>query len=483
MTAVNQTTQQPYTGDEICRKQAFEVVEMLRRGAVSPAELIDAAFARIGVVEPAVNAMPITCRSRAEAAAIRLDDTMRDHPGWLAGLPLGIKDLTAVAGVRCTSGSLGLADFVPEKSDPLVTMIEARGGIVVGKTNTPEFGAGGNTFNEVFGRTRNAYDTRLNAAGSSGGAAVSLATGEVWLSHGSDHGGSLRTPAAYNGIVGLRPSPGLCGSLSNTAFLIEGQEGPMARSVRDCALFLDAMAGFQPAVPTSFPPPAKSYQQSVIEADNKIRIGFAPDLGGYAPVEPVIMDALHGAMLLVERNGGVVEEACPDLSELESTYHVLRGLKMAAAFKRAPQEVTRHLKPTIVGNIAFGRALSVDQIADAQLNRTVIFNNMHEYLQRYDVLACATVGCMPRPVETEWVDEINGLKLSGYMDWLKFAFLATTAGLPAISIPVGFSEEGLPIGIQLIGPPRGEAKLLAVAAMVEAAVGGPNGPIDPNIRH
>lgn len=474
---------QVYSGSEICSKQAHEVVAMLRKGEVSPAELIDAAFSRMAAVEPAVNAMPITCRARAEAATKALDDGMRDHPGWLAGLPVGIKDLVAVSGTRFTSGAKPMADFVPEESDPLVSLIEKRGGIVVGKTNTPEFGAGGNTFNSVFGRTRNPWDTRLNAAGSSGGAAVSLATGEVWLSHGSDNGGSLRTPAAYNGIVGLRPSPGMCGSSSNAAFLIEGQEGPMARSVRDCALFLDAMTGFNPAIPTSFPPPAKPYQQSVIEADGKVRIGFAADLGGYAPVEPVIDAAMRHAMNLVESNGGVVEEVCPDLPRLESTYHILRGLNMVAAFKHAPESLTRHLKATITENIAFGRTLSADQIADAHVNRTVIFRNMYDYLQKFDVLACATVGNMPRLAEMEWVDEINGIKLGGYMDWLKFAFLATVAGLPAISVPIGFSDDGLPIGVQLIGPPRGEAKLLAVAAAVELAVGGPNAPIDPNLRH
>ncbi len=202
-----------FTGPELCRLQAHELVALLKKGEVSSRDCLDAAFARIEAVEPTINAMPTTCPERAYAAADNLDGDA-DHPGWLAGLPLGIKDLNPVAGVRTTFGTRAFADFVPDKSDPLVARIEARGGIVAGKTNTPEMGAGANTFNTVFGATLNPWDTVLNPGGSSGGAAAGLATGEVWLSHGSDHGGSLRTPAAYCGIVGMRPSPGRAASAS-----------------------------------------------------------------------------------------------------------------------------------------------------------------------------------------------------------------------------------------------------------------------------
>ncbi|MGB0505952.1 MAG: amidase, partial [Pikeienuella sp.] len=226
-----------FTGPELCALEAHEVVTLLRNKEIEPKDLLDAAFDRLETVEPAINAMPTLCKDRAYAAAKTLDQTEANHAGWLAGLPIGIKDLTPVAGVRTTFGTKGLSDFVPEENEPLVDQLENRGAIVVGKTNTPEFGAGGNTFNDVFGITRNPWDTTLNAAGSSGGAAASLATGEVWLSHGSDHGGSLRTPAAFCGVVGLRPSPGMFGGggLQN-GFMIEGAQGPMARSVRDCAL-------------------------------------------------------------------------------------------------------------------------------------------------------------------------------------------------------------------------------------------------------
>lgn len=467
-----------FTGPDICQLEAHQVVALLRKGEVSPDDLITASEARLAQVELAVNAVPVICTDRARAAVKMLNGDP-DHPGWLAGLPIGIKDLTPVAGVRSTFGTKALAHNIPKESDPIVTRLEARGAVVVGKTNTPEFGAGGNTFNDVFGPTLNPWDTRLNAGGSSGGAAVSLSTGALWLSHGSDHGGSLRTPAAYCGIVGLRPSPGLCASASVVGFIGEGVQGPMARSVTDCALFLDAMAGFEPRAPLSYPSPDMPYQEAVRRADPQIRIGFAPDLGGFGPVDADMARYLRGAMGAMADAGAVVEDACPDLPDLERTYHVIRGGMWAANFISAPDSLTRYFKPTLAENLAFGLSLNAEDIAKAQLARMRIYDNMRLFLQQYDVLACPVVGNMPHAQSEEWVRHVGGQELTGYMDWLRFAFLATVAGLPAISVPVGLSDDGLPVGIQLIGPPRGEAKLLAAARAVEIVMGGPFGPIDP----
>lgn len=474
-----------FSGPDICAAEAHEVVGLLKTGEVSPTELLTAAFARIEAVEPAVNAMPITCRARAEAAADGIDPgAASTGPGWLAGLPIAIKDLNDVKGVRSTYGNVGLADNIPKASDPLVERLEGNGGVVVGKTNVPEFGAGGNTFNEVFGRTRNPWDTRMNAGGSSGGAAVSLATGEVWLSHGSDHGGSLRTPAGFCGIVGLRPTPGRAGGASPAAgFGIEGAEGPMARSVRDVALFLDAMAGYEPRHPTSYPAPNTPFQDAVIAADGKIRIAFAPDLNGLSPVEPLMAAHLAQAMVQVERNGAVVEEACPDLAGLEGAYHTLRGLGMVTSSRAMPESITRHFKKTLRENTECGRALTVDEIADAHIVRTRLYHTMRNFLGDFDVLACPVVGNFARVAEEEYPTEIAGHPLDNYMDWLRFAFLATTTGLPAMSVPVGRNGDGMPVGIQLIGPPRGEAVLLAAGRAVEMAMGGAMTPIDPLLRH
>ena len=459
--------------------EAHRVVELLRKREVSPHDLLDASFARIAAVEPGINAIPTICPERAYAAAAELDGD-ETHPGWMAGLPIGIKDLTPVKGVRTTFGTVGLADFVPPESDPLVERLEARGGIVVGKTNTPELGAGGNTFNAVFGATLNPWNTKLNAGGSSGGAAASLATGEVWLSHGSDHGGSLRTPAAFCGVVGLRPSPGRAGGApKDSAYRIDGVQGPMARSVRDCALFLDAMAGFEPRFPVSFPAPETPFQDAVLQADGKVRIAFSADLGGFSQVDTEVEDHIRGMLGLMEKGGATIDETCPALSGLEHAYHVQRGLMWATSARRLPETVTRHFKDTLAENTAYGQNLTIDDVADAHLDRSAIFHNMLGLFESFDVLACPTVGCMPHPQKEEWVREVGGQTLTGYMDWLRFAFLATVTGLPAISVPVGIGPRGLPVGMQLIGKPRGEAELLASARAVEMAVGGPLGPIDP----
>lgn len=473
--------QDGFSGPELCRQQAHEVIALLKAGEITPRDCLDAAFSRIADVEPAINAMPTTCPERAYAAASALAPSASEEGIWLSGLPLAIKDLTMVSGVRTTFGTKAFSQFVPDSSDLLVTRLETRGGLVVGKTNTPEMGAGGNTFNDVFGPTLNPWNRHLNAGGSSGGAAASLATGEVWLSHGSDHGGSLRTPASYCGIVGLRPSPGRVPSSGPSGFATEGVQGPMARSVRDCALFLDAMSGFTPHVPVSHPYPATgSFEAAAIAATPRARIAFSADFNGMAQVDPEVADHLRTVLVSMQREGATVEEFCPELPDLERTYHILRGVDMATAARRFPEEVRRHFKKTLAENMAAGRRMTMDDVADANLARTVIFNNMVAFFENFDVLACPTVGCMPHPQTTEWVTEIGGQRLDGYMDWLRFAFLATTTGLPAISVPVGPGPRGLPIGIQLIGKPRGEAELLGVAAAFEAVAGGPKTPIDPS---
>jgi amidase len=479
----NMTAETEFSGPELCRLDAVEVVRLLKAGEVSPTELLDAAFARIDEVGPAINATPTVCRDRAYAAADKIDPKSSDLPGWLAGLPITIKDLMAVEGVRTTFGTKGFTDFVPDVSDALVERLEQRGGVVVGKSNTPEFGAGGNTFNSIFGPTLNPWNTKLNAGGSSGGAAASLATGEIWLSHGSDHGGSLRTPAAFCGVVGLRPSPGRAGGGPKDAgFFTEGVQGPMARTVTDCALFLDAMAGFEPRFPISFPAPDTPFQEAVRQADGKIRIAFTPDLGGFGPVDQEVVDHLQGVLRLLEGNGATIEEACPNIDTLEETYHTQRGLNFASGAGRLPQEVQRHFKQTLADNVIFGRSMTMERVIDAQRNRSTLYRNMVAFLGEYDVLAMPTVGCLPHLQSEEWVSEIGGKTLTFYMDWLRFAFLASTTGLPAISVPAGIGPRGLPVGIQLVGQPRGEAALLAAGRAVEVAVGGPLGPIDPVVN-
>jgi amidase len=471
-----------FTGPALCGLPAHEVVDLLKSGEVSRAEVLDAALSRIEAVEPAVNAMPTVCDARARAAVP--DMAQADHPGWLAGLPIAIKDLTPVAGVRTTWGTPGLANFVPEESHPLVARLEARGGVVLGKSNTPEMGAGANTFNAVFGATRNPWDTSLNAGGSSGGAAVSLATGEVWLSHGSDLAGSLRTPAAFCGVVGLRPSPGIAGpGPQGNGFHLEAVQGPMARSVRDCALFLDAMAGFNSRWAISHPPPERPYQKAVLQAEPHIRIAFSADLGGFAPCSSQIETHLRRALGMVEAAGAMVSEGCPDLSGLDHAYRTARALLWASGPGQAPDAIQSRFKATLRQNIQEGSDLTLSDIITAQRAKSDLFDRTVAFLDDIDVLACPVTGLMPGPVEEEFPTEMAGKKLTDYIDWLKFSFLSATTGLPSVSVPVGLSAQGVPVGLQLIGRHRGEARLLQAARVVEQAMGGPLGPIDPVVTH
>jgi amidase len=476
-----------FTGPDLCALSAREAVRLLKAGEVSPAEMLEASLTRIAQVEQAVNATVTVCPERAHAALKRLEADKAingNEPGWLAGLPITIKDLTAVSGVRTTFGSVALKDFVPEENDPLVEMMERRGGVVVGKTNTPEFGAGSNTFNEVFGYTRNPWDTRKNAAGSSGGAAVSLATGEVSLSQGSDLAGSLRTPAAYCGVVGLRPSPGRCGGgPAPTAFAIEGISGPMARDVEDLALLLDAMTGFIPAMPITLEKPRTPFKEEVTKADAKVRIAFSEDQNGFAPVEKEIRQVLRAAMAKVAAAGGTVEDSCPDLPDLYDTYIALRGVHYGSVNAYLPADVQKHFKRTLRENTEFGRNLTAQRIYDALRQRTALFHAMRTFLEGYDVLALPVAGLEPGMVEEEYPLSVDGEPMSDYVDWLRFSFLATTTALPAIVVPVGFTASRMPVGIQLIGPPRGEARLLQVARAVEDAVQFARTPIDPIVRH
>lgn len=464
-----------FTGPDLCAQEAHEVVGLLKRGEVSATELLDASVKRCEQVEPSVNAMPTVCEDRARAAVNNFPpNTM------LAGLPIGIKDLLAVGGVRTTYGTKGLADNIPTTSEPLVELLEKNGAVVIGKTNTPELGAGGNTFNEVFGATANPWDTSRNAGGSSGGAAASLATGEVWLSHGSDYGGSLRTPAAYCGVVGLRPSPGRAGGGGVlTAWNTEGVQGPMARSVTDCALFLDAMCGFDPSSPISIEPPTETFRRAAGSPLQTLRIAYSPDLGGHGIVSKDVSALLNEVLIAIAKNNNVVEDVRLKTSTLNATFRTLRGLGFAAQYSRMPDDVRVHLKETIRENVAFGQALTVDEIGDAQINRSVILNHINGVLDDFDVIACPVIGLTPGPLEEEYPTSIDGQPLGDYLDWLRFSNLATVTSLPAISLPVGFMPDGMPMGIQLIGPMRGEAKLLAVARAIEQILNLSNRPIDP----
>src|SRR5476651_343865 len=310
---------------ELWKMTAVETVGRLKKKEITPLDLVEASARRIAEVEPAVNAMPTLCLDRARDHAKKIMDGNANEAageaGWLAGLPVSIKDLNDVAGVRTTYGSPIFANHVPEKSHPLVERIERKGGIVMGKSNTPEFGAGGSTFNEVFGRTRNPWNTSLTCGGSTGGGSVSVATGEVWLAQGTDHGGSLRRPGTYCSVVGIRPSPGRVtrGAVNNLYSPLSVQ-GPMARNIADLALFLDTMAGYCPLDPLTFDAPAVSFSSAVANPVTPKRIAYSPDYNGKLQVERETRAICEAAVRRFEELGCVVEEFAPDLGGVEEAF-------------------------------------------------------------------------------------------------------------------------------------------------------------------
>ncbi len=449
---------------------AREAVRLLSEGELSPFELIDAALARIEAVDWQVNAVPTLCPERARAAAARLvaAEPPEDRRGWLAGLPVLVKDLTDVAGVRTTYGSPIFRDHLPDRSDLLVTRIEARGGIVLGKTNTPEFGAGANTFNEVFGATRNPWNTAMTCGGSSGGSAVALATGMAWLATGSDLGGSLRTPAAFCSVVGLRPSPGrVPHGPSPTPFQTLAVEGPMARDVRDLALFLDTMAGFEPGDPLSYDPPLTSYTDAVGWPAPPRRVAFSPDLGGITPVDPGIARICREAAARFAELGAEVGEAAPDLGEAEACFTTLRAALFVAGKAELLERHRRELKPEVVWNIEHGLRLTAAEIGAAERARGRIQRAAAAFFEHWDLLACPAAVVPPFPVEIRYIEELDGHRFPSYVDWLAVTYAVTLTGCPALSLPCGFTENGLPVGLQLVAPPRGEAALLQAAVALE----------------
>ncbi|MEX2298305.1 MAG: amidase family protein [Dongiaceae bacterium] len=470
--------------DELIRLTAREAVSLLKSGAVSPLELIDAALDRIEATDGAINAMPTLCPERARGHAMRLAAGMNvpadPGPGWLAGLPIAIKELDDLAGVRTTYGSPIFADNVPTRSDIMVEGLEANGAIAIGMSNSPEFGAGGNTFNEVHGETRNPWNAALNAAGSSGGSAAALATGQVWLATGSDLGGSLRTPASFCSVVGFRPSPGrVAHGPSELKFGPLSIHGPMARNVGDAALMLDAMAGWHIEDPLSLPPPAQPFQMAADWREAPKRVAFSEDLG-ITPVDPEVRRLCREAAWKLETAGARVEDAHPDFEGVFEAFQVLRALSFATSMKPLYDNHRHLLKPDIVWNIELGFTLTPEQIGQALLRQSRLYADMVAFFETYDVLIAPAACTPPLPIEIRWLRSLEGVQWDNYVEWLRIVSVITMSTCPVIALPAAFTADGRPVGIQMVGRPRGDWSLLSAAASFEeiAGVAGLT-PIDP----
>lgn len=468
------------TNSELTALTAREAVGLLRAGEVSPVEMVDAAAERIAAVDGDVNALPTLCLDQARDQAKSLVTPENPGPGWLAGLPIVVKDLNEVAGVRTTFGSPIFADNVPDRDEISVSHLRRSGAVFLGKSNTPEFGAGANTFNEVFGKTVNPWNTALTCGGSSGGSAVALATGMAWLATGSDLGGSLRTPASFCSIVGLRPSPGrVAHGPGRNPFQMFSVDGPMGRTVGDVALMLDAEVGRNPRDPISLERPVTSFQAAVDAPRAPVRVGFTRDLG-IGPVDPEVADICAAAAGRFADAGTVVEEAAPDCGDILDIFQAMRAALFVGT--RAPllEEHRDQLKPEMVWNIEKGMQMTVGDMGKAWVAQGALYQRLTAWFEEYDLLALPTAIVPPFDVDRRYLDRLGDHVFDNYIDWVYVAYVATLTSSPAISVPCGFTATGLPVGLQLIGKPRGEAELLSFAATLEQLLAlGKLTPLDP----
>ena len=454
----------------VTRMTATELARRIRARELSAMEALRAHLNAIERVNAKINAICtlVPERALAEAADIDARFARGETPGPLAGVPVGIKDVTDTFGIRTTYGSLRFVDHVPQTDDLIVTRLRAAGAVVIGKTNTPEFAAGANTVNRVFGATRNPWNLALSAAGSSGGAGAALAARILPLAQGTDYGGSVRLPAAFCGVVGLRPTPGVIPSVpSELPFDSGSVHGPMTRTVEDAALMLDAMAGYTPVTPLSSPLPWRSAYDEVARVRDLAgrRIAFVPDITGIG-IDPEIEAACRHAAERLASDGAIVEEISFDATAGRHAYIVLRSARMVAAYP-ADIDAPENLGPNLAGNVAAGLKVSTRELAAAEKARTALWNQFCALFERYDLLVTPTVPVLPFPVEQSYPGEIAGRKLSTYIDWVASTFLITLVTLPAVSVPAGLSKSGLPIGLQIVGPRFSEPDILSAAKFVE----------------
>jgi amidase len=451
---------------------ARDLAGAIRRRDVSVREVVAWHLDRIAQLNPRLNAIvslrPEAALTEAEAADRRA--AAGEPLGPLHGLPIAIKDLEDTAGIRTTYGSRAFAQHVPEADSLLVARLRAAGAVVVGKTNTPEFGVGSHTFNDVFGATRNPWAADRSAGGSSGGAGAALAAGLLPIADGSDHGGSIRNPASFNGVVGLRPTPGLvpdsgAGDVWDTASVV----GPMARTVGDLGLMLTAISGPDAHSPLSHGDPAAFVPELGGELAG-LRVAWCPDVGGL-PVEDEVLAVMAQARERFVALGAEVEEVKLDLSRADEAFETLRALGFARGFGSSLAALRGIAKDTLIWNVEQGLVLDAATIARATVARSEVFRMIADLLQRYDVLAAPAAQVVPFPIEREYPAEVAGVAMPHYLGWMRACSRITVSAHPVAAVPAGFTVDGLPVGLQLVGRYRGDRRLLEHAAAWEAAAG------------
>jgi Asp-tRNA(Asn)/Glu-tRNA(Gln) amidotransferase A subunit family amidase len=465
---------------EPCDLTATEARFLIGAKKLSPSELLESCIARIEAVDHAVNAIPERDFARARIAAKRADEAVA-HGAVLPalhGLPIGIKDLEDAEGLRTTHGSPIFRDYVAPADQGAVAAVRAAGAIVLGKTNVPEFGAGANTRNSVYGVTGNAFDPTKSAAGSSGGSAVALATGMVPLATGSDTGGSLRNPAAFNGIVGFRTTPGLVpNEKRGIGWTPLPVLGPMARTATDAALLLSAMAGNDKRDPLATTIDGRQVRRPedfypVVPADlSRLRVALTPDFG-FAPTERHIAEVFAEKTGLFRHAFAAAEDTTPDCRDCDEAFEVLRAVGFLAGHLEKTRTRPQDVGPNIIANVEEGLRYSALDVARAQTNQTAYYRRWQSFFDAHDVILTPAITVSPRSWRELYPAEIDGKPTRTYFHWLALAYAATLAGHPAISIPVGRDRLGMPFGLQIVGPRGGDAKVLAVAVALEKLLAG-----------
>jgi amidase len=456
---------------EICFLTASELASRIRSKDLSAMEVMEAHLAQIERVNPKVNAIVTLLPEKAMREAINADEMLArgEEVGPLHGLPMAHKDLVLTRGIRTTFGSRVFEDFVPDEDSLIVERLRKAGAITIGKTNTPEFGAGSQTYNEVFGDTLNPHDLSKTCGGSSGGAAVALACGMLPLADGSDMGGSLRNPASFCNVVGFRPSPGRVPVWPDlAAWFPLSVEGPMARTVGDAALMLSAIAGPDPRSPISIAEPGGLFARSLERDFDGVRIAWSRDLGGL-PVDPQVTAVIEEKLAVFETFGCRVEEDEPDLTDADEIFKVWRAWYFQLAFGELLKDNRPLLKDTVVWNIEEGLKLTGPQIGRAERKRTELYHRVRRFTETYEFLVLPVSQVPPFDVTEPFVKEINGAKMETYIDWMKSCYYITVTGLPAISVPCGFTRDGLPIGIQIVGRHQHDFDVLQAAHAFEKA--------------
>lgn len=458
---------------EICFMTATEMARLVRAREISAKELMEAHLAQTERVNPKVNAIVTFLPEQALQRAIEADERLAagEDVGPLHGLPVAHKDLVLTSGIRTTFGSPIYKDFVPEQDALIVERLRDAGAICIGKTNTPEFGAGSQTFNPVFGETLNPYDLRRTCGGSSGGAAVALACGMVPIADGSDIGGSLRNPANYCNVVGLRTSPGRVPAWpALTIWSPLSVQGPMARTVEDAALMLSVLAGPDARAPLSIAEPGSRFARGLGRDFKGVRLAWGPDFGGL-PVDPRVTAAIEKQRGSFESLGCIVEEGLPDFADADEVFKVWRAWEYELAYADLLKDHRDKIKDTVIWNIEEGMKLTGSQIGRAEIKRTELYHRLRVFMETYEFLILPVSQVPPFDIKQPYITEINGVQMKTYIDWMQSCYFISVTGLPAISVPCGFTEEGLPVGVQVVGRNRDEWGVLQLAYAFQQATG------------